>query len=197
MMIKELNTEEFINEVVKSGQPSIIVFGIDSCNICTLAKLKILPKWQADHPKFKFYFVNVTNNPEAAKLVEIKPPNVPQMVIMIGPKVFAEFPGLPSEDSFLEMLSSVESKDKTIPSLFKRIVTLSDSFLKIIQARKIYVPFAVKQIRMKKCKECFYLTKDNICGNTEDDLRGCGCFVEPKTSLKTEKCPRGFWDEEP
>jgi len=37
-MVRELNTEEFIAEVMKSGQPSVVVFGTDTCGVCVKAK---------------------------------------------------------------------------------------------------------------------------------------------------------------
>jgi len=188
--MKELNTEEFIEEVMKSGQPSVIVFGTDTCSVCVKAKSTILPKWESEHPKFKFYFINVVKNPEAARLVKIKPPAVPQLLVMVGSEVYAETPFLPKEDKFLEMLVTVDNISKDLPSPLKRVVTASAALLRMLQNRKFFVSQTVKKTRMEKCNECIFLVKETkTCSQ-------CGCFVEPKTSLKTEKCPKDFWLED-
>lgn len=194
-MAKELNTEEFITEVMNSGQPSVVVFGTDTCGVCIKAKNTILPKWEREHPKFKFYFVNVVKNPEAARLVGIKPPGVPQFLIMVGSEVYAETPFLPKEEKFLEMLALVDKIPKNLPSTLKRAVNISAAFLRMLQNKKLFVSVAVKKARMDICKGCFFLT-NGICGNTPEDSRGCGCPVDSKTNFRTEECPRGFWGKE-
>lgn len=189
-MAKELNTEEFIEQVMKSGHPSVVVFGTDKCGVCVKAKTIVIPKWETEHPKFKFYFVNVNTNPEAARLVGIKPPHVPQFLVMVGSEVYAEVPFLPKEEKFLEMLATVDNIPKDLPSPLKRVVTASAAFMRMLQNRKFFVSQAIKKARMDKCNECVFLIKET------KTCSACGCFVEPKTALKTEKCPKDFWLED-
>jgi len=47
--------------------------------------------------------------------------------------------------------------------------------------------------RLEKCKTCEYLK------NYNEDLKKtkcgvCGCFIRPKLSLKSEKCPKRLWE---
>ena len=47
--------------------------------------------------------------------------------------------------------------------------------------------------RLKICLDCEYLKnynkelKKTKCGI-------CGCFIRPKLSLRSEKCPKGLWE---
>lgn len=53
---------------------------------------------------------------------------------------------------------------------------------------KRYVAPEVKGRRLKICSTCPQKTTLNRC-------RACGCFLGLKTSLKTEKCPIGKWEQ--
>lgn len=49
------------------------------------------------------------------------------------------------------------------------------------------VPLNVQEERQTICNGCEF-KKDDRCGV-------CGCFLKPKTSWVTEKCPLGKWSE--
>jgi hypothetical protein len=49
------------------------------------------------------------------------------------------------------------------------------------------VPLEVHEDRLHICANCEF-KKDEKCGV-------CGCFLKPKTSWITEKCPLGKWSE--
>lgn len=52
---------------------------------------------------------------------------------------------------------------------------------------EIKVESEIREARLAECKSCEHLFKP-----TNSCLK-CGCFVQAKTWLKTEKCPIGKW----
>jgi|LakMenEpi03Aug12_release.lakeMendotaPanAssembly.Ray.scaffolds.fasta_scaffold1364710_2 hypothetical protein len=47
--------------------------------------------------------------------------------------------------------------------------------------------------RLKLCSKCINFDPNSYAGNGECKI--CGCCMEIKASMATEKCPIGIWDE--
>ena len=59
-------------------------------------------------------------------------------------------------------------------------------------------PLEVVLVRRRKCQRCPNLTKDTADWPFRNQFGPwgcvvCRCFIEPKTRLKTERCPKGIW----
>ena len=212
--MREITGEEFITDVTRSGYPSIVMFGTHSCSVCVTAKTKTIPKWETEHPKFRFFFIDVIKNEKTAAWAGVFRPNVPQVLVMVGLEVIAMFPYMPNEEQFLTAIQEVH-KFYTVPSIFKRLYLLSKAILRIVKGRKLFVSGAIREKRLEKCRGCAYLVMAEKVGFIETIRKGnwkkllnsakqgfqdicgaCGCGVKMKTKLKTESCPKKFWLED-
>lgn len=55
-----------------------------------------------------------------------------------------------------------------------------------IRGYSVFTPPDVQEIRIQTCEPCLEMTDDRQC-------RLCGCFVDAKTSISTESCPKRKW----
>lgn len=58
--------------------------------------------------------------------------------------------------------------------------------LALITFKRVKVSKDVYDKRMDICRSCDFLLNGKRCSS-------CGCYVKPKCSLTTEKCPEGYW----
>jgi len=65
--------------------------------------------------------------------------------------------------------------------------TIGDVAKNAGQGHSVFVPDGVKKSRMDICRSCQYFSRSDI------RCRHCGCFLEPKTSLRASKCPVDKW----
>lgn len=60
-------------------------------------------------------------------------------------------------------------------------------FLAIFRRKPLFLPDADRDRRLLVCEECpFFNPRSDRC-------ESCGCYVELKAPLRTEKCPENRW----
>jgi hypothetical protein len=65
--------------------------------------------------------------------------------------------------------------------------TIGDVAKNAAQGHSVFVPDGVKKSRMDICRSCQYFSRSDV------RCRHCGCYLEPKTSLRASKCPVNKW----
>lgn len=82
-----------------------------------------------------------------------------------------------------------------LPSLHKQIKGLKEAFQRAatrwLEGKPVKLDELRRNERLSLCEACEYYGADKRCrGNC-----GCGCYMEMKTWMLTESCPRGKWGQ--
>lgn len=79
---------------------------------------------------------------------------------------------------------------KDLPPLYIQLKNIIIAFIKVLKnivlLKHVKSSNKIKNRRLEICKNCEHLIMNKRCSL-------CGCYVKPKASLLTEKCPDKRW----
>jgi len=89
----------------------------------------------------------------------------------------------------------VELPEPELPPLMNQLKNVTKAAGRVakaaIKGEDIKADDNLRKHRMTICSKCtLYIKSKKRCSHPE-----CGCFIEKKAMLLTEKCPEGFWEE--
>ncbi|MBO6262937.1 MAG: thioredoxin [Clostridia bacterium] len=100
MAIKELNKQQFEEEVLKSDVPVLVDFNAAWCGPCRMMK-PILDEIEGENPKFKIVSVNIDEEDELADDYDVT--SIPCLVVFKGGEEVNRSVGLISKDEILAL----------------------------------------------------------------------------------------------
>ncbi len=100
MAIKELNKQQFEEEVLKSDVPVLVDFNAAWCEPCRMMK-PILDEIEGENPKFKIVSVNIDEEDELADDYDVT--SIPCLVVFKGGEEVNRSVGLISKDEILAL----------------------------------------------------------------------------------------------